>query len=190
MQNLWIDTKEKSQWDWEVLPYHEESRENESYNDIVVDTTKVNEKQLDIKTSPIILKEKLEGMLDDQIFNMEMEVKLGQLIKIFPQLWKILAKFSLRTEEEHVPHVCIIGIHHKNDFDEVMLVVQVSIGNYEIMDVLLDGGFGDYFQTHVEEIRLEKTLVITIHGESGRSKKSATSRVDMEPQNWISRVYI
>jgi hypothetical protein len=64
-----------------------------------------------------------------------------------------------------------------------MLVVQVSIGNYEIMDVLLDGGFGDYFQTHVEEIRLEKTLVITIHGESGRSKKSATSRVDMEPQN-------
>jgi hypothetical protein len=52
----------------------------------VVDTTKVNEKQLDIKTSPIILKEKLEGMLDDQIFNMEMEVKLGQLIKIFPQL--------------------------------------------------------------------------------------------------------
>lgn len=52
MQNLWIDTKEKSQWDWEALPYHEESRENESYNDIVVDTTKVNEKQLDIKTKP------------------------------------------------------------------------------------------------------------------------------------------
>jgi hypothetical protein len=44
--------------------------------------------------------------------------------------------------EEHVAHVCIIGIHHKNDFDEVMPIVQVSIENYEIMDVLLDGGNG------------------------------------------------
>jgi hypothetical protein len=45
-------------------------------------------------------------------------------------------------EEEHVPHVCRIGIHHKNDFDEVILIVQISIRNYEIMDVLLDGGNG------------------------------------------------
>jgi hypothetical protein len=35
-----------------------------------------------------------------------------------------------------------ISTHHKNDFDEVMPVVQVSIGNYEIMNVLLDGGYG------------------------------------------------
>jgi len=38
--------------------------------------------------------------------------------------------------------VCKVGTHHKSDFDEVMLVVQVSIRNYEIMDVLLDGGSG------------------------------------------------
>jgi hypothetical protein len=38
--------------------------------------------------------------------------------------------------------MCKIGTHHKNDFDESMLVVQVSIGNCEIMDVLLDGGSG------------------------------------------------
>jgi hypothetical protein len=48
----------------------------------------------------------------------------------------------LRTEEEHVPHVCRIGIHRKNDFDEIIFIVQVSIRNYEIMDVLLDGGNG------------------------------------------------
>ncbi len=35
--------------------------------------------------------------------------------------------------------MCRVGTHHKNDFDEVMPVVQVSIKNYEIMDVLLDG---------------------------------------------------
>jgi hypothetical protein len=29
-----------------------------------------------------------------------------------------------------------------NNFDEIMPVVQISIGNCEIMDVLLDGGFG------------------------------------------------
>ncbi len=44
-------------------------------------------------------------------------------------------------QEEHVPNVCRVGTHHKNDFDEVMPVVHVSIGNCEIMDVLLDGGF-------------------------------------------------
>ncbi len=41
-------------------------------------------------------------------------------------------------QEEHVPDVCRISTHHKNDFDEVMFVVQVSIRNYEIMDVLLN----------------------------------------------------
>jgi hypothetical protein len=43
-------------------------------------------------------------------------------------------------KEEHIPDVCKVGTHYKNDFDEVMPVVQVSIGNYEIMDVLLDCG--------------------------------------------------
>jgi hypothetical protein len=43
-------------------------------------------------------------------------------------------------QEEHVPNVCKVGTHHKNDFDEVMPIVHVSSGNCEIMDVLLDGG--------------------------------------------------
>jgi hypothetical protein len=45
-------------------------------------------------------------------------------------------------QEEHVPDVCKVGTHQKNDFDEVMLFVQVSIENYEIMDVLMDVRFG------------------------------------------------
>jgi len=45
-------------------------------------------------------------------------------------------------QEEHVLDVCRDGIHHKNDFNEIMPIVQVSIGNCEIMNVLLDGGFG------------------------------------------------
>jgi hypothetical protein len=76
-------------------------------------------------------------MLNDQILNMKLEVKLGLLIKICPQLQKILAKFFLRMQEEHVLDVCRIRTHHKNDFDEVMPIVQVSIGNCKIMDVLL-----------------------------------------------------
>jgi hypothetical protein len=44
VQNLRIDTKETSWRDWEVLPYHEDNRKNELYNDTMVDTTKVDEK--------------------------------------------------------------------------------------------------------------------------------------------------
>ncbi len=44
MQNLWINVKETSWQDWETLPHDEENRENESYSDTMVDTTKVNQK--------------------------------------------------------------------------------------------------------------------------------------------------
>jgi hypothetical protein len=43
-------------------------------------------------------------------------------------------------QEEHVLVVCRVNTHHINDFNEIMPIVQISIGNYEIMDVLLDGG--------------------------------------------------
>jgi len=38
--------------------------------------------------------------------------------------------------------MCKVGTHHKNDFDKVMPIVQVSIRNCEIMDVLLVGNYG------------------------------------------------
>jgi hypothetical protein len=44
-------------------------------------------------------------------------------------------------QKEHVPDVCKVSTHHKIDFDEVMPIVQISIGNYEIMGILLDGGY-------------------------------------------------
>jgi hypothetical protein len=73
-----------------------------------VERTKANEQQLGYNTNLNIPKRKLEGMLDDQILNMKMEVKLGQLINI--------GKVLFEMEDEHVPHVCRINIHHKNDF--------------------------------------------------------------------------
>ncbi len=58
--------------------------------------TKKSEQQLGAKENVSIPEGKLKGVLYDQIFNMKMEVKLGQLIKFYPQLRKILAKFFLR----------------------------------------------------------------------------------------------
>jgi hypothetical protein len=43
-------------------------------------------------------------------------------------------------QKEHVLDVCKVGTHHKNYFDEIMPIVQISIGKFLIMDVLLDGG--------------------------------------------------
>jgi uncharacterized protein (DUF1786 family) len=62
-------------------------------------------------------------------------------------------------QEEHVPDVCRVGTHHINDFDEVMPIIQVSIGNYEIMDVLLDGGSGinNIFEHLQRKLSLKKS---------------------------------
>jgi hypothetical protein len=55
---------------------------------------------------------------------------------------KDISKKILEDGRRACMHVCKVGIHHKNNFDEVMPIVQVSIGNCEIMDVLLDGDYG------------------------------------------------
>jgi hypothetical protein len=62
----------------------------------MIKSTKAIEQQFGIKENLIILERKLEKMFDDQILIMKMEVKLEQLIKMCPQLRKILAKFFLR----------------------------------------------------------------------------------------------
>jgi hypothetical protein len=67
IKKLAIDAKERPKQDWEALTYHEESKEKESCNDIRIKTTKANKQQFGIKENSIILKGKLEGMLDDQI---------------------------------------------------------------------------------------------------------------------------
>ncbi len=42
----------------------------------------------------------------------------------------------------------------------------------------------------MEEIKLEETLVSTIHDKNGISNKGTTSKVDTKPQIRVSRVYI
>jgi hypothetical protein len=44
-------------------------------------------------------------------------------------------------KEDEVAYVCKV-ITKVEDFDEVMPVVQVYVGKFEIRDVLLDGGYG------------------------------------------------
>ncbi len=88
IQKLAINTKKGLEQDWEDLPYHEDSKEKFFCNDIGTKSTKANGQQIGTKENLIILEGKLEGMLDDQILNMNMEVKLGQLIKISPNYEK------------------------------------------------------------------------------------------------------
>jgi len=64
--------------------HHEESKEKESCDDTWIKITKKSEQQLGAKENVSIPEGKLKGVLYDQIFNMKMEVKLGQLIKIYP----------------------------------------------------------------------------------------------------------
>jgi hypothetical protein len=45
-------------------------------------------------------------------------------------------------QKQQISNVYRVGTHHKNDFDEEMPIVQISIRICEIVDVLLDGGFG------------------------------------------------
>jgi hypothetical protein len=121
-----------------------------------------------------------------------MEVKLGNLIKIYPQLQKILQGFFYRWKK-NMYHMCKVGTHHKNDFDEVMPIVQVSITNCEIMDILLDYDSRmniPVLKMFEEEVRLEEASFTTIYGEDGRSKEGTTSRANIKPQNLISRVHI
>ncbi len=59
-------------------------------------------------------------------------------------------------ENEHVPPMCKIGTHHKNDFDKVMHVVQISIGNYEIVTIRWWFQSEYYLITFEEEIKFEE----------------------------------
>ncbi len=88
-------------------------------------------------------------------------------------------------QKEHVPNVCRVGTHNKNDFDEVMPVVQISIGNCEIMDVLLDGGFGvNIISKHLRrKLGLKKPQSTPFYGKDGRSKEGTTTKVDTKLQN-------
>jgi len=83
--------------------------------------------------------EKESGELPEFVMNSNIEVKLGQLLDIFPQLREIMTKSLLKMEEAHIANVCKVIATKIEDFDEAILIVQIRVGKFGIRDVLLNG---------------------------------------------------
>ncbi len=64
---------------------------------------------------------------------------MGQLMKICPQLRGMVENSLIKMKEDQVANVCKITTKVE-DFDEVMPIVQVRVGKFEVKDMLLDGG--------------------------------------------------
>jgi hypothetical protein len=75
------------------------------------------------------------------IMNSKLDVKLGQLMRICPQLRGMVEKSLIKMKVNQVVNVCKVTTKVEN-FDEAMSIVQVRVGKFEIRDVLLDGGSG------------------------------------------------
>jgi len=65
------------------------------------------------------------GELPKLMMNLKLEMKLGQLLKICPQLIKMMEKSLLKIQKPQVANVCKITTIEVEDFDEVVIVVQV-----------------------------------------------------------------
>jgi hypothetical protein len=65
------------------------------------------------------------GELPKLMMNFKLEVKLGQLLWICPQLIKMMEKSLLKIQKTQVANVCKITTIEVEDFDEVVLVLQV-----------------------------------------------------------------
>ncbi len=76
------------------------------------------------------------------MMNLKLEIKLGQLLKICPRLKLIMDKYLLKMKEPQVTNVCKVTTIKIEDFDEVVLVVQIRIRKFGVRNVLLDGGCG------------------------------------------------
>jgi hypothetical protein len=75
------------------------------------------------------------------IMNLKLNMKLGQLMRICPQLRGMVEKSLIKMIVNQVVNVCKVTTKVE-DFDEAMSIVQVRVGKFEIRDVLLDGGSG------------------------------------------------
>jgi hypothetical protein len=71
--------------------------------------------------------------------NSKLKVKLGQFMKICPQLRGMVEKSTIKMIQNQIINVYKITTKVE-DFDEVMPVVQVQVGKFKVRDVLLDGG--------------------------------------------------
>jgi len=85
----------------------------------------------------------LEGddVLLEMMMTLKLKVKLGQFLKICPQLMKMMEKYLMKMKTNQVIDVCKVSIIKVEDFDEAILVVQVQIGKFEVRNVLLNRGF-------------------------------------------------
>jgi hypothetical protein len=70
--------------------------------------------------------------------NSKIEVKLGQLLEICPQLREMMTKLLLKMGEVQIVDVCKTTTTKVEDFYEVIPIVQVRIGKFEVKVVLLD----------------------------------------------------
>ncbi len=64
--------------------------------------------------------------------NLKLEVKLGQLLRIFPQLVLIMEKIFSKIKEPQVTSVYKVTIMKIKDFDEAMPIVQVQVGKFGV----------------------------------------------------------
>ncbi len=83
-----------------------------------------------------------DDVLLEMMMILKLEVKLGQLFRICPQLMKMVEKFLMKMKTNQVTNVCKVNTLKAEDFDEAIPVVQVRVGKFETKDVLLDGGSG------------------------------------------------
>jgi hypothetical protein len=82
---------------------------------------------------------KCDHVLPEMMMTLKLEVKLGQLLRICPQLMKMMEKSLMKMKTNQVTNVCKVNTVKVEDFDEAIPIVQVRVGKFEIKDVLLDG---------------------------------------------------
>ncbi len=54
------------------------------------------------------------------MMTLKLEVKLGQLLRICPQLMKMMEKSLMKTKANQVTNVCKVNIVKVEDFDEAI----------------------------------------------------------------------
>jgi hypothetical protein len=78
-----------------------------------------------IKTNKVEDNNLLEGddLLLEMMMTLKLEIKLGQFIRICPQLMKMMEKSLMRMKTNQVIDVCNVNIVKVEDFDEAIPVV-------------------------------------------------------------------
>jgi hypothetical protein len=82
--------------------------------------------------------EEKNGELPEFVMNSKIEMKLGPLLEICPQLRKLMIKSLLKMEEIHIANVCKVIATKIEDFDKAILIVQVRVGKFGVRNVLFD----------------------------------------------------